>query len=163
MPGDTSWQTVVAVGAAAVALASLAVALGAHLRFERLRRRILLLQGGAGERPLLDLLADASRDVAGLRAGIERGRADVEALRVELGRTLRHTSVVRYDAFSSGGGHLSFSAALLDDAGDGLVLSSIAARSESRTYAKRVRSGEGETELSPEERQAVLDARTAPA
>ena len=39
------------------------------------------------------------------------------------------------------GGRLSFSAAMLDDAGDGLVLTSINGRSETRTYAKGVKHG----------------------
>ena len=162
MPADVT--AVVAVVLAAVALA---VAVGAHVRFERLRRRLVVLQGGAGERPLIELLGDAARDVAGLRAGVERTRAEVDGARVELGRALRHIAVVRYDAFSAAGlgGHLSFSAALLDDRGDGIVLSSIAARSESRTYAKRITGGRADTELSPEERAAVDEAlarRTAP-
>lgn len=158
MPADASWTPVVAAAAAVVAALALAVGVGAHLRFERLRRRLLVLQGAAGERSLLELLADASRDVDGLRSGLERSRGELDAVRADLGRTLRHTAVVRYDAFGGGGGHLSFSAALLDDAGDGLVLTSIAGRSESRTYAKAVTGGRSDAQLSPEERQAVVDA-----
>ena len=52
------------------------------------------------------------------------------------------------------GGRLSFSAALIDDHGDGLVLSSIHARGESRTYAKGVVHGAGDVTLTPEEQQA---------
>ena len=51
---------------------------------------------------------------------------------------LRHLAVVRYDAFGDMGGHLSWSLALLDDAGDGVVLTSIHGRSEARTYAKNI-------------------------
>ena len=51
-------------------------------------------------------------------------------------QSLRNVAVVRYDAFGDMGGRLSFSAALLDDIGDGIVLSSINGRGESRTYAK---------------------------
>ena len=55
---------------------------------------------------------------------------------------------------------LSFSAALVDDAGDGLVLSSIHARGESRTYAKGIVAGSSEITLTPEEQQALAAART---
>lgn len=148
----------VAVAALAVAGLALLLALGAHLRFERLRRRLLVLQGGADEASLLEVLSGAASDVAALRSGLDATRAELAATRAELGRAPRHVSVVRYDALGAGG-HLSFSAALLDDAGDGLVLTSIAGRTESRTYAKRVSGGRGETDLSPEERQAVEAAR----
>jgi hypothetical protein len=53
------------------------------------------------------------------------------------------------------GGRLSFSAALLDDAGDGLILTSINGRSETRTYAKGVKAGDSDHSLSPEEQQAI--------
>ena len=43
--------------------------------------------------------------------------------------------------------------------GDGVVLSSINGRAETRTYAKPVVAGQGEQELSPEEAQAVHCAR----
>jgi len=41
------------------------------------------------------------------------------------------------------------------EAGDGLVLSSINGRSETRTYAKGVKGGQCEAQLSPEEEQVV--------
>jgi Protein of unknown function (DUF4446) len=150
MPAETA--------ALAVAVVALALAIGAHVRFERLRRRLLVLQAGAGEPSLLDALAAAARDVDGLRGGLGRTREELAALAEQVGRTVSRTSVVRYDAFGGTGGHLSFSAALLDDTGDGLVVTSIAGRNESRTYAKQVTAGRGGTELSPEEQQAVDEA-----
>jgi hypothetical protein len=74
-------------------------------------------------------------------------------------RALRDLAVVRYDALSEMSGQLSFSVALLNARGDGVVLSSINGRSETRTYAKIVLSGHGANPLSPEEEQAVRAAR----
>ena len=53
------------------------------------------------------------------------------------------------------GGRLSFAVALLDDAGDGLVVTSINGRSETRTYAKGVKAGVSDQSLSPEEEQVI--------
>lgn len=86
-------------------------------------------------------------------------RQEVAALQAEGRAALRHVAVVRYDAFPDMGGHQSWSVALLDDAGDGLVLSSIHARSEARTYAKAIGGWVAEQELSPEESKAVGLAR----
>ena len=74
-------------------------------------------------------------------------------------RALRDIAIVRYDALREMSGHLSFSLALLNAMGDGVVLSSINGRTEARTYAKPVVAGEGKPELSPEEAQAVQSAR----
>ena len=68
-------------------------------------------------------------------------------------------AVVRYDAFTDTGGQLSWSLALLDDSGSGVVLTSIQGRNESRTYAKNVAGWTSETQLSPEEEDAITNAR----
>ena len=75
-------------------------------------------------------------------------------------RSLRNVAVVRYDALNEMSGQLSFSLALLNSLGDGVVLSSINGRAETRTYAKPVVAGKGGQELSPEEAQAVHSAQT---
>ncbi len=86
-------------------------------------------------------------------------RQEVAALRAETRDALRHLAVVRYDAFGDMGGHLSWSLALLDDGGHGVVLTSIHGRSEARTYAKSVASWTCEQQLSPEEEEAITHAR----
>ncbi len=91
-------------------------------------------------------------DVVGLRQ-------EVAALRAEARDALRHLAVVRYDAFGDMGGHLSWSVALLDDGGNGVVLTSIHGRSEARTYAKSVAGWTCDQQLSPEEEEAVAGAR----
>jgi hypothetical protein len=74
-------------------------------------------------------------------------------------RALRELAIVRYDALNEMSGHLSFSIALLNAVGDGVVVTSINGRGSTRTYAKPVVDGKGEQELSPEEAQAVYEAK----
>jgi hypothetical protein len=95
---------------------------------------------------------DLPADVLGLRK-------EVAALRTEAAGALRHLAVVRYDAFEEMGGQLSWSLALLDDGGDGVVLTSIRGRNEARTYAKSVTSWRSDQELSPEETEAISHAK----
>ncbi len=121
-----------------VGLAALLVALLAVRRTEGSRR-------GTG----VDALPE---DVHGLRR-------EVAALQAEAGDALRHLAVVRYDAFGDMGGHLSWSLALVDDGGHGVVLTSIHGRSDARTYAKSVHDWRCDQQLSPEELEAVEQAR----
>jgi hypothetical protein len=93
-----------------------------------------------------------------LRGQVDQLARSLELTRTELADSLRHVSVVRYDAFGDMGGRLSFSAALLDDGGDGLVLTSIHGRAETRSYIKGVSGGGAESPLSPEEQEAVTHA-----
>ena len=74
-------------------------------------------------------------------------------------RALRDIGIVRYDALREMAGQMSFSLALLNALGDGIVISSINSRAETRTYAKTVKAGQGEQELSPEETAAIRSAR----
>jgi len=85
-----------------------------------------------------------------------------EGTRRDVSDALRHVSVIRYDAFGDMGGRLSFSAALLDDAGDGLVLTSINGRQETRVYAKPITDGGSSYNLSSEEEEAIRQAMAAP-
>ena len=80
-------------------------------------------------------------------------RQEVAALRAEARDALRHLAVVRYDAFGDMGGHLSWSLALLDDGGNGVVLTSIHGRSESRTYAKSIAAGPASSSCPPRRRK----------
>jgi len=57
--------------------------------------------------------------------------------------------------FEDMGGQLSFSAAILNDLGDGLVISCINGRQEARTYAKPVQRASSPYNLSPEEQEAI--------
>lgn len=81
-------------------------------------------------------------------------------LRSGLATALRHVSVVRYDAFSDVTGRQSFTAAILDDNGDGIVITSLHSRTESRTLLKGITGARGDG-LSPEEQQAVAYASGA--
>jgi hypothetical protein len=86
-------------------------------------------------------------------------RQEVAALRAENAQALRHVAVIRYDAFTDTGGQLSWSLALLDDSGGGVLVTSIQGRNESRTYAKNVAGWASESQLSPEEEDAIAQAR----
>ncbi|WP_233510092.1 DUF4446 family protein [Actinomadura craniellae] len=74
-------------------------------------------------------------------------------------QALRDVAIVHYDALKEMAGRRSFSLAMINSAGDGIVLSSINGRTETRTYAKAVRAGRGIEVLSPEEDQVVRAAR----
>ena len=103
-------------------------------------------------RSATDELDGVPEDLLGLRQ-------EVAALRAEARDGLKHLAVVRYDAFDDMGGHLSWSLALLDDAGHGVVLTSIHGRSEARAYAKNIAAWSCDQQLSPEEEEAITHAR----
>jgi hypothetical protein len=134
------------------------VALLAHLRMRRLRRDYSVLQDGEDGQSFIGAAARQVEQIARLRAELSSVERRMHGLRLDVADALRHVAVVRYDAFRDMGGRMSFSAALLDDAGDGLVLTAIHGRAETRSYAKGVKAGNSDQQLSPEERQAITFA-----
>ncbi|MER7072806.1 DUF4446 family protein [Terrabacter sp. NPDC000476] len=154
---DDSTLTTVAIAAVVVALLALAVAVGAQLRLARVRRDFAVL-GDDGVTDIARVAATQNHRIDRLGAELARLRASLESTEEDVRQSLRNVAVVRYDAFGDMGGRLSFSAAVVDDLGDGIVLSSIHARGESRTYAKGVVGGRSSITLTPEEQQALVSA-----
>ncbi|HVE74647.1 MAG TPA: DUF4446 family protein [Mycobacteriales bacterium] len=152
---DRSTLEVVALVAAGAAVLALGLSLALLARLARLRGAYDRLVGDDPSASFSEAVTTQSRSLEALRAELDRVRSDLGAARSDLTAALRHVAVVRYDAFADMGGRMSFSAALLDDAGDGLVLTSINGRQETRTYAKGIKAGGSEHSLSPEEEQAI--------
>jgi hypothetical protein len=161
LPLDRPLLDQVTLGAAAVAVIALVIAVAAHARVSRLRRGFAGLDG-EGKDTVIDAVRRSVDDTRALRAEVAAAREEIAGARRDLTDALRHVAVVRYDAFGDMGGRLSFTAALLDDAGDGLVITSIHGRSEARTYAKGIKAGNSEQSLSPEEQQSIELAMRGP-
>jgi hypothetical protein len=96
--------------------------------------------------------------IARLWAAIQQLSAEDRKLLELMRGYVKHVGLVRYDAFEDMGGHLSFSAALLNAEGDGVVITSINGRADTRCYAKIVRGGQSAHNLSGEEEQAIRHA-----
>ena len=159
MTSDSQTVLILALIGLIVGVAGLAVAIVALFRLSKLHRAYALLQAAEGRETIVDVMARTIDEFNDLRGEVAHLDSVLGATRRDLAMALRHVSVVRYDAFGDMGGRFSFSAALLDDAGDGLVITSIHGRSETRSYLKGLTSGNADIQLSPEEEQAVRLAR----
>lgn len=147
--------SIVALAGLAVGVLGILVALVASARAGRARRDLAVLQGGDAHETFVAAVERQRHDIDRLRREVATALDDLAVARADLGDAIRHVSMVRYDAFPDMGGRLSFSAAFLDDTADGLILTAINGRSETRCYAKGVRAGQSDFALSPEEQQAI--------
>jgi hypothetical protein len=86
----------------------------------------------------------------------------VEQLNLLLQGCLQRVGLVRFDAFEDIAGQQSFSVALLDNRGNGVVITSLFGRTESRCYAKPVIRGNSPHRLSDEEMAAIKQAMEQP-
>jgi hypothetical protein len=152
---DANVVQYVALGAAVAAALGLLLAVVATVRLRRMRKAYTVLQGDGGSDSFVEIVARKSAQVDDLRQDVTGVHQRLDSVQAALADAISHIAVVRYDAFSDMGGRMSFSVAMLDDSGDGLVLTSINGRTETRTYAKGVKAGSSEASLSPEEEQVI--------
>jgi Protein of unknown function (DUF4446) len=154
----TSTAGIVAIAAGAVAVVALGFNIGLAVKLRRIRAEQRLVLGGRQQ----DIVAHA----AALQAQFEalHGYVEDAAARLDarmgtaerrIDRTMAYRALVRYDAYGDMSGRQSTSIALLDETRSGLVLSSIHHREQARLYAKQVRAGKSELQLSPEEDEAI--------
>jgi len=119
--------------------------------------------GGVGGRVRLDetlrgVLQGQTQQVQRLERAVRALHAADKKQQTQIDDSIRNIALLRYDAFEDVGGRLSFSCALLDDGGNGVVLTSINGRQETRVYAKPVTGGTSSHNLSLEEEEAIRRA-----
>lgn len=125
----------------------------------RLKKRYKSLLGGQnGEKNTEEILLKYLTDTQLALSKVEKLKGKLEDLEGELECCLQKMGIVRYNAFPDAAGDLSFALALLDAKGDGVVLSSLYGRHESRIYGKPILRGTSPYLLTHEEREAIEKA-----
>lgn len=159
MPDLTQEQMTLALAVvAAVALICFILVVIFAVKLRRSRREYMTLRGDAGDRDIISAVSHWVRQVKSVAERVDVLAVAQEEQGAKTRRALQRFHMVRYDAFDDMGGRLSFSAALLDDHGDGVVITSINGRTETRTYAKPVQGLTSDHNLSEEEREAIAGA-----
>ncbi len=151
-----------AAGVVALLALLFCAVLGLKLRRIRYAQRMILgdrdqdlVAHAASLQQQFEALSDYVRDAS------ERLEHRMETAERRLDGSVAYRSLIRYDAYGEMSGRQSTSIALLDANHSGLVLSSIHHRDQARLYAKEVREGKPELELSPEEDEAIKRALSA--
>lgn len=79
----------------------------------------------------------------------------VDHLEYRMPFAVSRTGVIAYNAFGNITGQMSRSIAMVNDRGDGIVVTILVSREETLFFTKEVRLGRGSEQLSPEEQAAV--------
>lgn len=116
-----------------------------------------LIAGGDGS--AAGRLSELESAAAENRGALQRLEVRVRELEALGGTDLSHAGFVRYDAFAGSTAGLSYALALLNRQGDGVVLTSIYSREDTRTYGKPVEKFKPTVQASSEELDAIERAR----
>jgi len=149
-----SWQYIV-LGVIGFWLFVLTIGLILILRFfNRLVRRT---KKGDLKRVLEKVLAVE----AGNTKAIKMLGKEIDRLQDDGQFHVQKVGLIRFNPFQETGGDHSFSIALLDGKDTGVVLTGLHTRERTRVYAKAIKKGKSEHELSNEEKKAFTKAKKA--
>jgi len=146
---------------AIVAAVALGIAAMTYFEFVKIRRMYRVFMTGTDQGNLEQgVLALATR-VKQLEQDYLTQDKKLYEVERRLLKSIQRVGMVRFNAFSDAGGEMSFAAALLDDEGNGVAISSIYGRAEARVYAKTIVKGESASALGAEESMAISQAMRA--
>lgn len=157
-----SWLPAVALGSSVGCIFLLLWVAWLSWRLRRLQRLLQRLMPNEAGQPLDELLERLLVKQEENRTYLADLDERLSRLHLLLQGCLQRVGLVRFDAFQDTAGQQSFAVALLDNLGNGVVITSLFGRSESRCYAKPVVKGESSFPLSDEERAAIRQALEQP-
>lgn len=147
-PALTIASWVVSAVAVVFGLASLLAA----KRAGDIYRRLMF---GPNAEDLHQILTGQAAAIRGLQQEVAKLQTENRQLQENVVGHLQHFGILRYNAFVEAGSDLSFSVAVLDGRKDGVVLTSLYGRQESRVYAKPLKNGISNYSLTGEEKMAI--------
>lgn len=128
-------------------------------RLKRYEKAHISIQTFMSGKELDQLLDENLKNVKELGNSLELQNGRLTKAEEKLRQSVDRAELIRFNAFENMGSDLSFALALLNQEGNGVVISSINSREESRVYAKPINKGQSSYHLSAEEIQALEKAQ----
>lgn len=121
---------------------------------KRYKKMMTGVDGANLERMMIGCI-DSTKAVADENARLWEENKAIKEL---LSQALTRVAVVRFRAFENMGSDLSYAVAMLDSHNNGVVMSSIFAREDSRSYVKPIVNGTSSYTMTKEEEDALRQA-----
>lgn len=120
-----------------------------------LHKRLKSFMKGKDGASLESVLAWLTQKNAQVEDTLEAHKEALELIDSRVKKSVRGYSLIRYDAYEDSGGNQSFATGIIDEQGDGFILSVITNRNHVGVYAKPVNRGIAASSLTPEETLAL--------
>ncbi|MFA6416308.1 MAG: DUF4446 family protein [Candidatus Paceibacterota bacterium] len=123
--------------------------------------RLTKIFQGKHARDLEDILADMGQFIEELSQKHDDLENFSQIMDARLRKSIQKVHTVRFNPFRDQGGNQSFATSLLDEDGNGVVISSLYSRDKVGIYAKPITAGKSDFELSEEELESINSARAS--
>ena len=121
---------------------------------KRLKRFFL----GKKAKDLEDTIVTLENEMAKLKKAQEISEKEISILHTKLKKSIRGLETIRFNPFPDQGSNQSFAIGMLDEEGDGVVISSLYSRERMSIFAKPVKKHKSTYELTDEEKEALAKA-----
>ncbi len=125
----------------------------------RLEVRFKRLLMGTGAKDLEGVMNTLGHHVDNLQKTQIEINKHLEVVDKRLAKSVRNIETIRFNPFPDAGSNQSFAIAMLNDEGDGVVISSLYARDRMSVFAKEIKKGASVQELSEEESDVLKKAK----
>ena len=122
---------------------------------KRLKRFFL----GKKAKDLEDTIINLENDIANLKKNKDDMQKDISLINTKLKKSVRGLETTRFNPFPDQGSNQSFAIGMLNEEGDGVVLSSLYSRERMSIFAKPIKNNKSEYELSAEEKEVLKKAQ----
>jgi len=138
-------------------LAGIAILIGAIwiIKTEKRLKRFFI---GKKAKDLEDTIISLENDIAVLKSAKEKTEKEIAEINKKLKKSIRGLETVRFNPFPDQGSNQSFAIGMLNEDGDGVVFSSLYSRERTSMFAKPIKNGKSEYELTKEEKGALKKA-----
>src|SRR3989344_4101883 len=122
---------------------------------KRLKRFFL----GKKARDLEDAIEILEENMEKLKYATEKGEKEITEINQKLKKSIRGLETIRFNPFPDQGSNQSFAIGMLNEEKNGVVISSLYSRERMSIFAKPIKNGKSEYELSAEEKEALKKAK----
>lgn len=122
---------------------------------KRLKRFFL----GKSAKDLEDTIIALENEIVALHRARAKNEKEISAIYEKLKKSIRGLEVIRFNPFPDQGSNQSFAIGMLDEDNNGVVISSLYSRDRMSVFAKPIKDGKSEYELSEEEKIVVDKAK----
>ena len=149
-----NYAAVIAIVLLGLALFAVGIAFGLRSRLNEMQKKYDFFTQGK-EANIDEVLTNTLNELHKTQAELAALQEKHAKLYEQTQGCLQNVKMVRYDAFDAMGGELSYSLLLEDAKKNGIILTSIYGRDESRCFAKDIANGKSSYPLAEEEQKLL--------
>ena len=139
-------------------LAGLAILVGI-IWVVKTEKRLKRFFAGKKAKDLEDTISLLQDDIAKLKIAKDKTETELASVNEKFRKSVRGLETVRFNPFPDQGSNQSFAISMLNEDGDGVVLSSLYSRERMSVFAKPIKDGKSEYELTAEEKESLKRAK----